>query len=296
MAFFRVLTVGNFKISRAFSLNNKLMTSITFEKGEMLLQPLSESFKSISHKTNSPVELINVPTSTSCKSGPMEALRHITVAELIEAAQCIKEQLPHSNLPSAIPFAIEAIRVLYLYVLDQIPRCPLRLSKSDSLEQPATLLKIHRKRQDLLLEVARALVNSPVKGDSSSVFSKTLATCRQQLDWSSSALITRYPAHVQSLDFNQEKPGPSPLGETPSKSTLGTQPWVQLDPISKLIPEQVTRPLSNQPFDAESILHSIESIEHQLHRLKEQVLLYRNKQIFHRQNIKRNVNPFEEMI
>lgn len=295
MTFFGQLTVGNFNISRAFSLGNKPMTSITFESREMLLQPLSGSFKGSSPTAKSSAKSKPTSNPTPPKLGVMDILKQVTDFELNEAAQCVKESLPHYDSPSALSFASEAIKKLYLQVLEQIPRSPLRLNKSDSLDSPAVILKINRKRQDLILEVAQSLVGFSAKAKPNSMFTKTLHECRNNLKWIDKSLINHYPLHCEWLGWNGVADHPSSQ-EAVSNPSVKSEPWAQLDSISRLIPEKVTRPLYEGSIDAESILQTIESIESQLYRLKEQVLSYRNKQTFHQQNVKRNVNPFEEMI
>lgn len=271
------------------------MTSITFESREMLLQPLSGSFRSSSPTSKTLAKSKPASNPAPLKLGVMDMLKQVTDSELNEAAQCVKESLPHLNTPSALPFAVEAIKALYLHVLEQIPRCPLRLNKSDSVDSPSVLLKISRKRQDLVLEVAQSLVDPSSKANSNSMFTKTLHECRNNLKWLDKTLVDRYPLHSKGLNLDGGETTP-PCQEGVSSPSVKSEPWVQLDSISKLIPEKVTRPLYDGSIDAESILQSIESIEFQLYRLKEQVLSYRNKHTFHQQNVKRNVNPFEEMI
>ncbi len=271
-----------------------MTTAMVFESRDSILRPLNEKASSkIPVSAADPV----LPPS-EFKSPVMEQLAKVTHFELEAAANSIKSDLKHYSSPSAMPFAIEAIEQLYISTLKQLKRCPIRLPKANSLESPGTLLKIDRKRQDLLLEVAQYLVNPKNNlqtKKSESAFSQALNQCWVSKSWASSHLLSNYPVHCESLQLISASPANTTAKSTSVQTT--SSPWTTLDSITKLLPEQISRPwMEPSSVDEESLLETIEQIESQLSRLKEQVLRYRNQRTFQQQNIKRNINPFEEMI
>lgn len=261
-----------------------MVTELLFDSRDSILKPLNEKtpFAEMASPTT--------PVSNS-RSLVMEELSKVTGFELENAANTIREELQHYNSPSALPFAIEAIKQLYVFTLSQLKRSPVRLNKGESLTSPSVLLKIQRKRQDLLLEAAQGLVN-PSGIKTNSLFGQSLCQCRPSREWVSNQLLKSYPVHCESLGLGSVKSSQPSLSEPPAVHS-----WAALDSITKLIPEQISRPqLEPGSIDEENLLETIEHIEAQLSRLKEQVLRYRNQRIFHQRNVKRNVNPFEEMI